>query len=169
VAQLLCSFSTDGTLSISVRLNKQKTEKQSNQEPLHNRGFWANLHTMSAIKTIIDTSIAALAGVTPENLTPAQLDSSMAILQSSKVNDAIDTYWDSLPEKPENENDVPAWENENHRRAMEINHNLRLFNEELNRIKIMQSALNIPQLDTLIHAAQEVIRPLYDFSAQLSD
>jgi hypothetical protein len=33
----------------------------------------------------------------------------------------------------------------------------------------MQSALKVPQLDTLIQAAQDVIRPLYNFSAQLSD
>ncbi|HLO79327.1 MAG TPA: hypothetical protein VK166_00125 [Chitinophagaceae bacterium] len=123
---------------------------------------------MSAIKTIIDKSIGALAGVTPENLTPAQLDRSLSILQTTNVNNAIDDYWDSLPEKPENENEIPNWENENHKRGNEINHNLKLLNEELNRIKRMQDALNIPQLDTLIHAAQEVIRPLYDFSAQLS-
>jgi hypothetical protein len=123
---------------------------------------------MSSIKTIIENCTRALSGVTPENLTPSRLDSSLSILRSFNINDAIDDYWDKLPEKPENENEIPAWENENHRLGKEINHDLKLFNEELNRVKKMQAALNIPQLDTLIHAAQEVIRPLYDFSAQLS-
>jgi hypothetical protein len=123
---------------------------------------------MSAIKTIIESSIGALTGATPGNLTTAQLDSSLSILQSINVNNAIDDYWNNLPEKPENQDEIPAWENENHQRGKEINHDLKLFNEELNRVKKMQAALNIPQLDTLIQAAQEVIRPLYNFSAQLS-
>jgi hypothetical protein len=123
---------------------------------------------MSSIKTIIDDCTRALSEITPENLTPARLDSSLSILRTSNVNKAIDEYWDLLPEKPENENDIPAWENQNHLLGKEINHDLKLFNEELNRVKKMQAALNIPQLDTLIDAAREVIRPLYDFSAQLS-
>ncbi len=123
---------------------------------------------MTSIKTIIENCTQALSEVTPENLTPARLDSSLSILQSFNVNNAIDDHWDSLPEKPEKENEIPAWENENHRIGKEVNHHLKLFNEELNRVKKMQAALNIPQLDTLIHAAQEVIRPLYNFSAQLS-
>jgi hypothetical protein len=123
---------------------------------------------MSAIKTIIETSIEALAAVTPENLTPAQLDSSLSILQSTDVNDAIEDYWDRLPEKPENETELPAWESDNRRRGKEFNHHLKLFNDELTRVKKMQDALHVPQLDTVIHAAQQVIRPLYNFSAQLS-
>jgi hypothetical protein len=123
---------------------------------------------MSTINTIIESCTAAVAAVTPENLTPAQLDSSLATLRSFNVNDAIDEYWNSLPEKPENEHDVPTWENENHLRGKMLNHNLNLFNDQLSRVKTMQAALNVPQLDTLIHAAQDVIRPLYNFSAQLS-
>jgi hypothetical protein len=124
---------------------------------------------MSSIKTIIESCTGALAGVTPENLTPAQLDSSLDTLRSFNINDVIDAYWESLPEKPDNDQDNPAWENENHSRAKMLNHDLKLFNDQLSRVKIMQAALNVPQLDTLIQAAQEVIRPLYNFSAQLSE
>lgn len=124
---------------------------------------------MSSIKTIIENCTAALAAVTPENLTPAQLDGSLGILRSSKVADAIDEYWNTLPEKPEKEEQVPGWENENRQRGKLLNHDLKLFNDELSRIKTMQAALKAPQLDVLIQAAQEVIRPLYNFSAQLSE
>ena len=110
-----------------------------------------------------------MAAVTPENLTPAQLDSSLDTLRSFNINDAIDEYWSSIPEKPDNDQDVPSWETENHQRGKLLNHDLKLFNDQLSRIKTMQAALNVPQLDTLIQAAQDVIRPLYNFSAQLSD
>jgi hypothetical protein len=123
---------------------------------------------MSSIKTIIESGTQALLEMTPGTLTPARLDSSLSILRSFNVNTAIDDYWNELPEKPEKENEIDAWEKENHQRGKELNQGLKLFNDELSRIKNMQAALNIPQLDTLIHAAQEVIRPLYDFSAQLS-
>ena len=42
------------------------------------------------------------------------------------------------------------------------------FNRELTRIKQMQEALNIPQLEELIHAAQQVIRPVYALTAGLN-
>jgi hypothetical protein len=131
-------------------------------------GIYTNLRIMSSIKAIIETCTAALAAVTPENLTPAQLDSSLDALRSIQINEVIDEVWESLPEKPDNDEDVPAWENENHSRATTLNHDLKLFNDQLSRVKTMQTALKIPQLDTLIRAAQEVIRPLYNFSAQLS-
>jgi hypothetical protein len=124
---------------------------------------------MSSIKTIIESCTAALAAVTPETLTTAQLDGSMATLRSFNINDAIDEYWSSLPEKPENDEDISTWETENHNRGKMLNHDLKLFNDQLTRIKTMQAALKVPQLDTLIHAAQDVIRPLYNFSAQLSE
>lgn len=131
-------------------------------------GIFTNLRTMDSIKTIISSCTAALAGITSKNLTPAQLDSSIATLRSFNVNETIDDYWQALPEKPEKEQDIPAWENDNHALGKALNHDLKLFNDELTRVKTIQAALNIPQLDHLIHAAQEVIRPLYNFSAQLS-
>ena len=36
------------------------------------------------------------------------------------------------------------------------------------KIKQMQEALNIPQLEELIHAAQQVIRPVYALTAGLN-
>jgi hypothetical protein len=43
----------------------------------------------------------------------------------------------------------------------------RMVKQELNRIKEMQSALHIPQLDELIHSAQQVLRPIYDLTARM--
>jgi len=123
---------------------------------------------MTSIRTIIEQCTSALAELTPETLTNEQLHRSIDRITAFRVNDAIDDYWDSLPERPDHENELPAWEKDMHQRAKLLNHDLRIFNDELNRIKNIQSALRVPQLEPLIHAAQEVIRPLYNFSAQLS-
>lgn len=123
---------------------------------------------MSSISSIITACTDAISAINAETLTSGNLDSSIDILRSFDVNDAIDSYWASLPEKPESENELPAWEKAMHQRGKEMNHQLRLFNNELSRLKNMQAALNLPPLDKLIHAAQEVIRPLYNFSAQLT-
>jgi hypothetical protein len=124
---------------------------------------------MPSLTTIIDNCIQALSGVTPQNLTPGQMDSSLTVLKSIDLDDAISEYWESLPPKPESLQDQAAWEHLMHQKGNDLNHHLKLFNNELTRIKNMQAALNIPQLDTVIHAAQGVIRPLYDFSTRLNN
>lgn len=123
---------------------------------------------MTSIHTIIKGCTDALAAVTPDNLTDEQIVSSLSILRSFNVNDAVDDYWESLPEKPDNITELSDWETENHQRGKAMNHELKLFNDELTRIKNMHAALNLPQLEDIIHAAQDVIRPLYNFSAHLT-
>lgn len=97
------------------------------------------------------------------------MDSSLALLRSFDLDAAITSYWEELPPKPESLQDQPAWENLMHQRGKELNHQLKLLNTELSRVKNMQAALHIPQLEELIHAAQAVIRPLYDLSARLNN
>lgn len=96
------------------------------------------------------------------------MDSSLSTLKSVDLDEAVNLYWQSLPAKPERQQEQPGWENLMHQKGKDLNHQLKRFNDELSRIKNMQAALNIPQLDVLIHAAQDVIRPMYDFSARLS-
>lgn len=122
-----------------------------------------------ALNTIIDNCIVALTGVTPQNLTPDQMDSSLAVLRSVDLDDAISEYWEALPAKPESVHEQAVWEHLMHQKGHDLNHHLKMFNAELTRIKNMQGALHIPQLDEMIHAAQGVIRPLYDFSARLNN
>jgi hypothetical protein len=123
---------------------------------------------MVTIRSVVETCATALAGVTPQNLTPAVLDAAMEVLQKAEINEAIDQYARSLPSKPEDNAELPEWQSLVHQNALDLNHSASLFNKELSRIKDMQQALNIPQLDTLIHAAQQIIRPLYNFTSQLS-
>ncbi len=92
----------------------------------------------------------------------------MKKLESLDVNEAIDVYWKALPEKPENDQELPAWEELMHKKGKEINHELHLFNEELSRVKSLHNTLHIAALEPLIRAAQEIIRPLYNFTAQLN-
>lgn len=123
---------------------------------------------MESLNNIIDHCTQSLSKVTADNLTPTQLDSSLATLKSVDLDEAVNQYWRSLPAKPENLQEQPGWENKMHQKGKELNHQLKGFNDELSRIKTMQAALHIPQLDVLIHAAQDVLRPMYDFSARLS-
>jgi hypothetical protein len=124
---------------------------------------------MASLTTIIDNCIQALSGVTPDNLTPIQMDSSLNVLRSVDLDEAISDYRENLPPRPESLQELAAWEHIMHQKGNDLNHHLKMLNTELTRIKTMQGALHIPQLDVLIHAAQDVIRPLYNFSAQLSN
>ena len=123
---------------------------------------------MSSINSIIKTATMALAGVRPESLTSDQLNSSKEILDALKIQDAIDEYWRNLPEKPEKDDELPGWEAKMREKGKEINHELHQFNEELSRIKSLQQTLSLDALDPLIKSAQQIIRPLYDFTSSLN-
>jgi hypothetical protein len=124
---------------------------------------------MTSIQTLIDTATRALVDVNPGSITPDQLNLSRQTLESLEVNDAIDQYWENLPEKPENERDLTEWEKQMHQLGKEINHQLHGFNEELSRVKQLRYTLGLPALDTIVSAAREIIRPLFNFTAQLND
>ena len=120
------------------------------------------------MQTIIESAVKALEGVSPGNLTTDQLNGSIQVLESLDVNDAIDQYWNNLPEKPEKDKDLQAWEKKVHQLGKELNHQLHGLNDELSRVKDIRNNLSLPALDPLIKAAQEIIRPLYNFTAQLT-
>jgi len=123
---------------------------------------------MSSINTIIEAATGALAGVTPGTLTSDQLNSSRQTLDAIDINEAIDVYWRELPEKPEKEDELPEWEALMRGKGKEINRELHLFNEELSRIKSLRNTLHLDALEPLIKSAQEIIRPLYNFTAALN-
>lgn len=97
------------------------------------------------------------------------MDSSLKVLRSVDLDEAISDYWENLPPRPESLQEQAAWKHIMHQKGNDLNHHLKMLNTELTRIKNMQGALHIPQLDVMIHAAQDVIRPLYDFSARLNN
>ena len=123
---------------------------------------------MSSITTIIETATRALAGVTPGTLTSDQLNSSRQMLDAIEINEAIDIYWRELPGKPEKEDELPEWEALMREKGKEINRELHLLNEELSRIKSLHNTLNLDALEPLIKSAQEIIRPMYNFTAALN-
>lgn len=122
-----------------------------------------------SLTSIVETCTEALAAITPQTLTPQNLDNSLKTLDAVDINDAIDHFWANLPSFSGDEKKEVAWKNDIHKRALDLNHNLTSFNHELSRIKEMQAALKIPQLDELIHAGQRVIRPIYNFTSQLNN
>ena len=122
-----------------------------------------------SLTSIVENCTNALAAITPHTLTPEKLGSSLQILQGVDINDAIDEFWADLPPSPDQDNKLSAWKKDMHNKARDLNHHLTGFNHELSRVKEMQAALKIPQLDELIHAGQLVIRPIYNFTAQLNN
>jgi len=123
---------------------------------------------MSSINTTIQEATQALAAVKPDTLTVDQLKQSKETLDAIDINDVIDNYWRSLPAKPDNESELSDWERQMREKGKEINHELHQFNEELSRIKSLQQTLSLDALDPLIRSAQQVIRPLYDFTSSLN-
>jgi hypothetical protein len=123
---------------------------------------------MSSIHSIIQTGIDALAGVTPRTLTADHIKSARETLDGIDINDAIDRYWRTLPAKPDNEDLVPASEKEMREKGDEINHALHQLKHELDRIKSIKQTLSLDYLEPLIKSAQHIIRPLYNFTAQLN-
>lgn len=123
---------------------------------------------MSSIHSIIYSATAALSEITPETLSTDRINNSRSRLDAIHVNEIIDNYWNDLPPKPDKESDWPKWESEMIENGNSINHELHRMNEELSRLKSLRQTLSLDQLDPLIHSAQEIIRPLYNFTAQLN-
>ena len=122
-----------------------------------------------SLTSIVETCTDALAAITPQTLTPEYLDSSLEILNNVDINKAIDKYWTDLPTSPEQDNEIPEWKNQIHEKARDLNKRVTSLNQELSRIKEMQAALKIPQLEELIHAGQRIVRPIYNFTSQLNN
>ena len=123
---------------------------------------------MSSINTTIREATQALAAVRPDTLTADQLQSSKERLDAIDINEIIDGYWRTLPAKPENEGDLPAWEQQMRENGKVINHDLHALNDELSRVKSIHQTLNLDALEPLIKSAQQIIRPLYNFTASLN-
>jgi hypothetical protein len=123
---------------------------------------------MPSLTSIVEISTRALAGVTPHTLTAKQLNSSLQALKEVDIHEAIDEYWTDLPSKPEVESEIIAWKKLMHDKGKELSHQVNVLNHELSRIKEMHAALGLEQLDDLIHLAQKIIRPLYNFTSQLT-
>ncbi len=124
---------------------------------------------MLSLKTIINSAIDVLSSIRPENLTSEHLNGSTKTLESIDVSKAIDTYWRQLPSKPEDDASVPEWRKDMHHRGVDLNKDLHELNEQLSRLKTLHSTLNLHALEPVIYAAQGIVRPLYQFTAQLSD
>ena len=90
------------------------------------------------------------------------------MLDAIEINEAIDIYWRELPGKPEKEDELPEWEALMREKGKEINRELHLLNEELSRIKSLRNTLHLDALEPLIKSAQEIIRPMYNFTAALN-
>jgi hypothetical protein len=115
----------------------------------------------------LDSAAAALRSVTASSLGPDTLHNAVSTLEAIPVNDLIDGFMESLP-APQDDHKL---EEERKKKldgiADELNKKLDAVNDELKRIKSMRSTLNLEALDPVIHAAQKVVRPLFNLSADL--
>ena len=115
----------------------------------------------------LDRAAEALRSVNPSSLGPDTLQAAEATLSGLPVNDLIEEFTHGLPAAP----DDPKQEAQHRKRmddiADELNKKLDSVNDELKRIKSMRSTLNLEALDPVIHAAQKLVRPLFNLSADL--
>jgi len=115
----------------------------------------------------LDSATAALKSVTAATLGPDALHGAVSVLDGIPLNDLIDAFTRELP-APQDDHKLEA---ERRKKldgiADELNRKLDAVNDELKRIKSMRSTLNLDALDPVIHAAQKVVRPLFNLSADL--
>lgn len=115
----------------------------------------------------LDRAANALKSVTASSLGPDALHAAEATLAGINVNDLVEEFMHDLPDAPEDQ----KGEHEHRKKldgiADELNKKLDAVNDELKRIKSMRTTLNLEALDPVIHAAQKVVRPLFNLSADL--
>ncbi|MFN5648824.1 MAG: hypothetical protein ACK57D_12410 [Sphingobacteriales bacterium] len=125
---------------------------------------------MTSLTSIIEQSTRALVEITPQTLTPEHLSAAMTTLNALPVAEAIHAFEATLPTVPNKDEElkeVADTQGDLHEQKDQLNKKVSSLKQELNRIKEMQSALHIPQLDELIHSAQQVLRPIYDLTARM--
>jgi hypothetical protein len=115
----------------------------------------------------LDQAATALKAVTASTLSADQLASSTSTLKAIPVNDLIDEFKHALPAESDDPKTQEEHRKELDRIATDLNKKVDAVNDELSRIKSMRSTLNLEALDPVIHAAQQVVRPLYNLSADL--
>jgi hypothetical protein len=115
----------------------------------------------------LDQAAAALKVVTASTLSPDLLASSTATLKGIPVNDLIEEFTHALPAESDDPKVQDDRSKELDRLANDLNKKVDAVNDELTRIKSMRSTLNLEALDPVIHAAQHVVRPIYNLSANL--
>lgn len=125
---------------------------------------------MTSLTSIIEQSTRALVEITPQTLTPEQLSAAMNTLNALPVAESIHAFEATLPPVPNKDEEMdekPDTQGDLHEQKDQLNKKVSSLKQELNRIKEMQAALNIPQLDDLIHSAQQILRPIYDLTARM--
>lgn len=125
---------------------------------------------MTSLTSIIEQSTRALVEITPQTLTPEHLSAAMTTLNTLPVAETIHAFEATLPPVPNKDEELEELadtQGDLHEQKDQLNKKVSSLKQELNRIKEMQSALHIPQLDELIHSAQQVLRPIYDLTARM--
>ena len=125
---------------------------------------------MTSLTSIIEQSTHALAEITPQTLTPEHLSAAVNTLNALPVAETIHAFEATLPPVPNKDEEMEELvdtQGDLHEQKDQLNKKVSSLKQELNRIKEMQSALHIPQLDDLIHSAQHVLRPIYDLTARM--
>ena len=115
----------------------------------------------------LDQAAAALKVVTASTLSPDLLASSTTTLKGIPVNDLIEEFTHALPAESDDPKVQDDRSKELDRLANDLNKKVDAVNDELTRIKSMRSTLNLEALDPVIHAAQHVVLPIYNLSANL--
>ncbi len=121
------------------------------------------------LTSIIVESTQALALISAQTLTPDHLMAARKTLESLPVTEAIHAFEAALPPVAQGDEEDLAAERQGdmHDKADQLNKQVSNLKHELDRIKDIQAALHIPQLEELIHSAQQVLRPIYALTSRM--
>ena len=120
---------------------------------------------MNELLGAITKATAALQGITAATLTPAQLDSARATLDSIDISAILENYGGKLPEKSESDEFKTEIEHE----ADQLNKKIDPLNDALEEVKKIRATLDLDALDPIIQSARNIVRKLYSFSASIQE
>jgi hypothetical protein len=124
---------------------------------------------MDSLFGSIDLATEAMQSITPSSLSQDKLDRVQSLLESIDIADLLDDYAKELPEKPKEEDGLEGYLIIARQKADQLNKKIAPFLQTLEGIKKMRNALKLPALDVVINAGQNIIRPIYNFSASIQE
>lgn len=122
---------------------------------------------MNEVIAAIERATALLLKVTPSSLEAGFLNSIQAGLEQINIASLLKDM-----QQPEPQNDDSEEETENDslgglNLADSLNRKIHPLNEALDKVKKLRETLNLEALDGIIKAGQQVVRPLYNYTAGL--
>jgi len=129
----------------------------------------AQIYNMQTLLAEIQDLTRALAGLRSDNIVIDNLESILAQLKGSDLQNQLDQFKRSMPTVPEDEQALETYKETMNAQADALNKEADHFLDELERIKRIRHTLNLEALDPIIAEARIIIHSLHAFTAHLEE